>query len=75
MIKRNIKIINNKEPYIIMDDLNNLKSSITIGQLLNVCTKIRPQLTLDLKLEKSKIIGILDNVIAQTLLVNNYDHS
>jgi len=75
MIKRNIKIINNKEPYIIMDDLNNLKSSITIGQLLNVCTKIRSQLTLDLKLEKSKIIGILDNVIAQTLLVNNYDHS
>jgi len=75
LVKRNIKMMNNKEPYNIMDDLNNLKSSITIGQLLNACPKIRSQLTQGLKLEKSKIIGTVDNVIARTLLVNNYDHS
>jgi len=75
LVKRNIKMINNKEPCNIMDDLNNLKSSITIGQLLNACPKIRSQLTKGLKLEKSKIIGTVDNVIARTLLVNNYDHS
>jgi len=58
-----------------MDDLNHLKSSITIGQLLNACAKIRSQLTQGLTLEKSKIIRTVDNVIARTLLVNNYDHS
>jgi len=56
LVKRNIKMMNNKESYNIMDDLNNFKSSITIGQLLNACPKIRSQLNQGLKLEKSKII-------------------
>jgi len=34
-------MMNNKEPYDITDNLNNIKCSITIGQLLNACPKIR----------------------------------
>jgi len=75
IVKRNIKMMNNKEPYNIMDDLNNLKYSITVGQLLNACPKIRSQLSQGLMLEKSKIIGTVDNVITKTLLVNNSGHS
>ena len=48
--------MNNKEPFNIMDDLNNLKCSITVGQLLNACPKIGSQLFQGLKLEKSKVI-------------------
>jgi len=55
IVKRNIKM-NNKEPFNIMDDLNNLKCSITVGQLLNACPKIGSQLFQGLKLEKSKVI-------------------
>jgi len=33
-------MMNDKEPYTIMDDLNHLKSSITIGPLMNACPKI-----------------------------------
>jgi len=38
-------MMNNKESYNIMDDLNNLKCSITVGQLLNACLMICSQLS------------------------------
>jgi len=55
-----------------MDNLNNLKYSITIGQLLSAFPKIRSQLSQGLKLEKFKVIVTLNNVIARTLLVSSF---
>jgi len=59
-------------PFNLMDNLNNLKYSITIGQLLSAFPKIRSQLTQGLKLEKFKVIVTLNNVIARTLLVSSF---
>jgi len=59
-------------PFNLMDNLNNLKYSITIGQLLSAFPKIRSQLSQGLKLEKFKVIVTLNNVIARTLLVSSF---
>ena len=66
-----------KEAYNVIDDLNTTKCNITFGQLMDAAPKIRTQVSQGLRLEKAqpKISGVLGNVNAMTIMVNNIEHS
>jgi len=74
---RIIKMCKDQEEYDILQELNETKCIISYGQLLNVSSKVRSQVSQGLKLEKpeKKIIGALNNTIAAATLENNIDHS
>eukprot|EP00833_Pecoramyces_ruminatium_P008003 jgi/Orpsp1_1/1182035/evm.model.c7180000079596.2 len=66
-----------QEEYSIIKDLNSTRCNITFGQLMEASPKLRSQVSHGLKLEKNKPLtsGVLDNVLATTVLVNNIEHS
>jgi len=74
---RKITMQSGEEVYDVIKDLNNTKCNITFGQLMDVSPKLRSQVSHGLKLEKNKdkITGVVDNVVATTIMVNNLNHS
>ena len=56
----NLAKLTNMEPYEIIKDLANTKCNITFGQILDICPKLRSELTKNLKLEKIKFVSSLD---------------
>jgi len=78
---RKIQMQKDNQEYNILNDLNSTKCNITFGQLLDAAPKLRSQVSHGIKLEKpsiknqNQIMGVLDNVAADTILVNNIDHT
>ena len=63
------------ESYNIIKDLNETKCNITFGQLLDSAPKLRTQLSQGIRLNKTKIVGAVDNIETKPVIVNNIDHS
>ncbi|ORX53755.1 hypothetical protein BCR36DRAFT_442114 [Piromyces finnis] len=59
--------INNMEPYDICKDLINTKCNITFGQVLDICPKLKNELSKNLKLDKVQFISSIDK---ETILHN-----
>ena len=78
-VQRRIQMQTDDQEYSITNDLNSTKCNITFGQLLDVAPRLRTQVSHGLKLEKlpskNQISGVLDNVSAATVLVNNINHT
>ncbi|KAG4084962.1 hypothetical protein H8356DRAFT_1062634 [Neocallimastix lanati (nom. inval.)] len=75
-ISRKIQMQINKEPYDVID-LNKTQCNITFGKLLDVSPKIRTQVSHGLRLERNqtKVTGVVDNLSATTVMVNNIEHT
>ena len=76
-IPRKIVMQTGHDGYDVLQDLNETKCNITFGQLMDASPKLRTQVAQGLKLEKNKIkiSGLLDNITASTILVNNITHT
>jgi len=74
---RRIQMQVNQENYDVIEDLNQTKCNITFGQLLDAAPKLRSQVTQGLKLERNenKIAGVVDNLLATTVMMNNISHT
>ena len=76
-VSRKIKMQSGEEEYDILKDLNSAHCNITFGQLLDAAPKLRYKVSQGIKLDRdqSNISGVLDNVSATTVVVNNIDHT
>jgi len=71
---RNLRLMNNVEPYDIIKDIVNLKCNISLSQLVNGSPRYRADLIKGLKLEKNtNIVSALNNLDVQIIMVNNVD--
>ena len=72
---RNLRLMNNVEPYDIIKDINNLKCNISLSQLVNGSPRYRADPIKGLKLEKNtNVVSALNNFDVHMTMVNNVDH-
>ena len=69
----NLAKLTNMEPYEIIKDLANTKFNITFGQVLDICPKLRSELTKNLKLEKIKFVNSLDAM--KSFIINEEENN
>jgi len=76
-VSRKIKMQSGEEEYDILKYLNSAHCNITFGQLMDAAPKLRYKVSQGIKLDRnqSNISGVLDNVLATTVVVNNIDHT
>ncbi|KAG4083642.1 hypothetical protein H8356DRAFT_1089387 [Neocallimastix lanati (nom. inval.)] len=73
--EKHIKLIENEEIYNLKEELNQLRSNITLGQLLDASPKLRSELVKMLRYEKPKVISAITKDEPTITIVNNIDHT